>query len=257
MNQILWAMQFLEKKSRDIWYRHEKISLIALKNWTFFKQFLLDLIEDSMNRNLHYAQSFNDAKQRSHQFVNDFDVYLSSIEEYLFLFTKTQLISNYYTKLRSELRKMLRNYQNISNTRRDMIVLVARFERNNRIANVSTSQNNQERKNSRHNENNNSKQSQKTQEKNKRKNIDKSKKKKKQWNKWFNTITITATTTSNKDIKSLVDVKCWTCHKKEHYASNCSKSKKENVNKISVKFVENSKNDKIASQSRRRNNDRK
>ena len=133
-----------------------------------------------MNRNLHYAQSFNDAKQRSHQFVNDFDVYLSSIEEYLFLFTKTQLISNYYTKLRSELRKMLRNYQNISNTRRDMIVLVARFERNNRIANVSTSQNNQERKNSRHNENNNSKQSQKTQEKDKRKNIDKSKEKRKQ-----------------------------------------------------------------------------
>ena len=94
---------------------------------------------------------------RSHQFVNDFDVYLSSIEEHFFSFTKTQLISNYYTKLRSELRKMLKNYQNISNTRRDMIVLVARFERNNRIADVSTSQNNQERKNSRHNKNSNSK----------------------------------------------------------------------------------------------------
>jgi hypothetical protein len=56
-------MQFLAEKFKKTWYRFEKQSFDHEYIFKKYCEHLLDLIENFVNRHLHHAQLFSNAKQ--------------------------------------------------------------------------------------------------------------------------------------------------------------------------------------------------
>ncbi len=108
--KILYIMQFLMRKPQNAWYWYQKT--VPLKNisWEYFINYLLNFVEDSVNHQLHNAQTYIKTVQKSDQSVHTFAVYLSTLKAQLTLYNEKQLIMHFFTKLQSEIRKILLNY---------------------------------------------------------------------------------------------------------------------------------------------------
>ena len=90
--------------------------------------FLLDKIEDPINRQLDVNQEFTDAKQRHSQTVNNFDTYLTSLEAQLPPFDETQRAFALVTRLRLKLQKDIVHVSHVSTTCSELVSLAARLE---------------------------------------------------------------------------------------------------------------------------------
>ena len=102
--QVAYIMQFLKGDPRKQWFRYigtgktltsspkEKLRRATDKfTWyiyTYFKKFLLNLVEYPKNRLRIAAQVYNDTKQRQDQTVRQFAVYLSDLKAQLPPYTK-------------------------------------------------------------------------------------------------------------------------------------------------------------------------
>jgi len=65
-NKILFVMQFLAEESWDAWFHHiNESKLLNDKSWIFFLEFLLDLIENSVNCRLSTVQKYLKVMQKS------------------------------------------------------------------------------------------------------------------------------------------------------------------------------------------------
>ena len=108
--KILYIMQFLMSESWETWYWHQE--MISLKNilWEYFINYLLNLVEDLMNCQLHNAQMYTEAVQKSSQSVHAFAAYLSTLKVQLLFYNEKQLVMHFFTKLQSEIKKILLNY---------------------------------------------------------------------------------------------------------------------------------------------------
>jgi len=82
-SKILFTMRVLVEESRESGYRHAETVHWSEVTWKEYTTFLLDFIEDSVNRQLYYVLLYHDATQCPHQSVQSFDAYLSSIEALL------------------------------------------------------------------------------------------------------------------------------------------------------------------------------
>ena len=131
-DKILYAMPYLAGEPKETWYRHERNIDISLPiyGWDYFEKFLLDIVEDPVNRQLDAAQQFTNATQRPQQSVYSFEAYLSSLEAQLPPFSPAHLVSNLFTKLQPDLCKALTNYQDLPKTRDGLLALAARLEHN-------------------------------------------------------------------------------------------------------------------------------
>jgi len=67
-----------------------------------------------MNCQLHNAQMYTEAVQKSSQSVHAFAAYLSTLKAQLLSYNEKQLVMHFFTKLQSEIRKTLLNYQDLS-----------------------------------------------------------------------------------------------------------------------------------------------
>ena len=92
--------------------------------------YLLNLVEDPVNRQLHNAQAYTEAVQKSGQSVHAFAAYLSTLEAQLPPYNEEHLVMHLFTKLRPEIRKALSNYQDLPNKRDSLVALAARLENN-------------------------------------------------------------------------------------------------------------------------------
>ena len=137
--KILYAMQYLVGEPRDAWYRHQEVVPIETLQWEYFTDYLLNLVEDPVNRQLHSAQSYSEAIQRPGQSVQAFAAYLSTLEAQLPPYKEEQLVMHFFTKLRPEVRKALSNYQNLPDKRDSLVALAARLESNLREPGGATS----------------------------------------------------------------------------------------------------------------------
>ncbi len=108
--KILYIMQFLMRKPQNAWYWHQKTVSLEDISWKYFINYLLNLVKDSMNHQLHNAQTYIKAVQKSGQSVHAFAAYLSTLKVQLMLYNEKQLIMHFFTKLQSEIRKILLNY---------------------------------------------------------------------------------------------------------------------------------------------------
>ncbi len=108
--KILYVMQFLMRKSQNAWYWHQKTVPLENISWKYFINYFLNLVEDSVNCQLHNAQTYTKAVQKSSQSVHTFTAYLSTLKVQLMLYNEKQLIMHFFTKLQPEIRKILLNY---------------------------------------------------------------------------------------------------------------------------------------------------
>ncbi len=63
-----------------------------------------------MNHQLHNTQVYTETVQKSNQSVYIFVAYFSIIEMQLLSYNEKQLMMHFFTKLQSEIRKILSNY---------------------------------------------------------------------------------------------------------------------------------------------------
>jgi len=62
--------------------------------------------------------------------VHAFAAYLSTLKVQLLLYNEKQLVMHFFTKLQSEIRKILLNYQDLSNKQDSLIALTAQLKSN-------------------------------------------------------------------------------------------------------------------------------
>ena len=98
----------------------ESIKEMIFKN---FKQFLLDLIEDFMNHQLHHAQLHQDTRQRPQQNIQVFTSYLKNLKAHIPPMTEEHCHSTLFTKLQPELRIALINFQTLPDTFKSLVAL--------------------------------------------------------------------------------------------------------------------------------------
>ncbi|ELR03320.1 hypothetical protein GMDG_06067 [Pseudogymnoascus destructans 20631-21] len=84
------AAMWLEGEPRDAWLRHEKEPDFQ-KTWKGFKKFLLDLVEDPVNRGLSTAIKYEEARQRPGQSAQTFATYLETLEGELKAYSEEHL----------------------------------------------------------------------------------------------------------------------------------------------------------------------
>ncbi len=83
-----------------------------------------------MNCQLHNAQTYIKAVQKLSQSVHTFAAYLSILKVQLMLYNEKQLIMHFFTKLQLEIRKILLNYQDLSDKQDSLITLTAQLKSN-------------------------------------------------------------------------------------------------------------------------------
>jgi len=83
-----------------------------------------------VNCQLHNAQTYIKAVQKLSQSVHTFAAYLSTLKVQLMSYNEKQLIMHFFTKLQSEIRKILLNYQDLSDKQDSLITLTAQLKSN-------------------------------------------------------------------------------------------------------------------------------
>jgi hypothetical protein len=136
-DKVLWAMQYLAGDPRELWYTHyERTFAIGEETltWGYFKDYMLDLLSDPINRTLEAATAHAHAMQRRDQTVRAFATYLEVLEEQLTPYTEEQRVQHLFSKLKPELQRAITNYHQVPATREDLVALGSTLERNLRRA---------------------------------------------------------------------------------------------------------------------------
>jgi hypothetical protein len=128
--KVLYAMQCLRGEPRDRWRAREAEQGRDRASWQAFSDFLLDLIQNPVNRQLNTAQRYADARQRVGQSIHTYVTYIEGLEDELPVYTEEQRRLHLLTTFRSEIRTAITNHQVIPDTRTGLIALAARLEEN-------------------------------------------------------------------------------------------------------------------------------
>ncbi len=123
--KILYCMIYLKSESKKLWFNHEETMSAAQQTWFDFTDFLLNLIENSMNQSINVTQQYVNALQHLDQMIWTFAVYLSTLKHQLSLYSNEHKWAYLFIKLRSELRMIITNVQSIFITQDALINLVA------------------------------------------------------------------------------------------------------------------------------------
>ena len=137
--KILYCMIYLKNELKKLWFNYEETMFAAQQTWFNFTDFLLNLIEDSMNQDIDVTQQYMNASQRSDQMIQTFATHLSTLKLQLSLYSDEHKRAHLFIKLRSELRVIITNVQLISITWDALIDLVARLKTNLRKEHVLSS----------------------------------------------------------------------------------------------------------------------
>ena len=234
-DKILWAMQSLKGDPKEQWHNECARAPVIASSWEYFTNFLLDKVEDPVNRQLDINQEFTDAKQRPSQSVAAFDAYLTSLEAQLPPFTESQRTSALMTRLRPELQEAIIRIGTLPVDRNALLLLAACLETTTRRSHARSSQGQWQggastggHKGS--NRSNNSKPSQ--EERTVQSKKDKKENRKPGSGSKFKS--------KSKDKEWLKNIECFSCHKKGHYATDCRAPKTDgNPNNVPVGLIGN------------------
>ncbi len=123
--RILYCIIYLKSESKKLWFNHKETMFAAQQMWFNFIDFLLNLIENSMNQDIDMTQQYVNASQRSDQMMRTFVTHLSTLKHQLSLYSDEHKRTHLFIKLRSELHMIITNVQSISITWNALIDLVA------------------------------------------------------------------------------------------------------------------------------------
>ena len=136
-SKILYAMGFLKGDPKEMWYNHESEHPAGTQTWEDFSTFLLNKIEDPVNRSLDAQQRYEDAHQLQTQTVQQFNAYLEGVEAQLsFPYSEQQRVTQFFTKIRPELQIQITNVgTDLPKTKAALLALATRLEVNVRKTN--------------------------------------------------------------------------------------------------------------------------
>ena len=223
--KILYFIIYLKSESKKLWFNHEETMSAAQQTWFNFIDFLLNLIENSMNRDIDVTQQYANTLQRSDQMIRTFAVHLSTLKHQLSLYNDEHKRAHLFIKLRSELRVIITNVQSISITRNALIDLVAWLKTNLQKEHVLLSKWSQDE-----NLHDQDRINKKTH----------SKWKKFHWSTRLDSSLKTSLHTLSHYSKNLFNITCYTCNWKSHYFTDCrnekikNKSKESDVNQVFI-----------------------
>lgn len=123
-------MQLLDGEPAETWARHEEEIGQDVTTWNEFAKFLLDKIQDPINRSMTMSQRYQDAVQKPGQSVQSFASHLEDLEAMLTPYTEEHRRHHLLMKLRPDIRMAITNYQDIPSTRIGLIALASRLEEN-------------------------------------------------------------------------------------------------------------------------------
>lgn len=216
--KILFSMPSLKGSPKEQWFNEEAKNPVELWTWDTYTNWLLDLIEDPMNRQYTVALAYENAAQKPTQSIREFEAYLSALEAQLPHYTQEQLAIQLFTKLKPALRNEIVHVGIIPSKREELLSLGARLETSTHKGNTAASK---PTTSSHPAENAGSKTGSKKGKHNSRQGGGENKERAKP--------TITST-------KNRSDVECYKCHKKGHYANEC-RSEKSDANRTPIAGV--------------------
>ncbi len=209
-------MIYLKSESKKLWFNHEETMSAAQQMWFNFIDFLLNLIKNSMNRDINVTQQYVNALQRSNQMIWMFATHLSTLKHQLSLYSNEHKWTHLFIKLRSELHVIITNVQSISITRNALINLVAWLKTNLRKEHVLSLKWSQDK--DLHDQD---KVNKKTH----------SKRKKSYQSTKFNSSLKTSSYTLSCYSKNLFNITCYMCNQKNHYFTDYKDEKIKNRSK--------------------------
>ena len=228
-------MQSLKGDPKEQWHNERARVPVITNSWEYFTNFLLDKVEDPVNRQLDVNQEFTDAKQQLSQSVAAFDAYLTSLKAQLPPFIESQRTSALMTRLRPELQEAIIRIGVLPVDRNALLSLAAQLETTTKRSRAQLLQGQRSGGasiggNKRVGKSNNSKPSQKER-------TAQSKKDKKENRKSGSN---SKSKSKSKDKEWLKKIECFNCHKKGHYAADCREPKTDgNPNNVLVGSVGN------------------
>lgn len=86
--KIVFVMQTLIDEFKKIWYIFEKKNSDHELIFQKYCNYLLNFVENSINRHLHHFQLFIDVKQKEKQSIASFDAHLNSLKNHLIFTSK-------------------------------------------------------------------------------------------------------------------------------------------------------------------------
>ncbi|OCK72854.1 hypothetical protein K432DRAFT_387664 [Lepidopterella palustris CBS 459.81] len=110
ITKIAWTAQFLRATPATTW---QNIAARESNDYTWdeYKEILLNLIEDPVNRQRRAAQLYAEARQKPHQSAQEFNLYLISLEGQLDEeYTPEQRRIHLWTKLSDTIREAILQY---------------------------------------------------------------------------------------------------------------------------------------------------
>ncbi len=221
-------MIYLKSESKKLWFDHEETMFAAQQMWFDFINFLLNLIENSMNWSIDVTQQYANASQRSDQMIWTFATHLSTLKHQLSLYSDEHKWTHLFIKLRSELRMIIINVQSISITWDVLINLVAWLKTNLQKEHVLSSKQSQDE-----NLHDQDKINKKTH----------SKRKKSHRSIRLNSLSKTSLHASSHYSKNLFNITCYMCNWKNHYSTDCkdekikNRSKESDVNQVFIDLM--------------------
>lgn len=127
--KILYCMQSLEGDAAAQWWPFQKDLDLEDYGFSSFKRFLLDLVNDPINRRLLSYEKINEAAQRPHQKISVFKAYLEELESHIAPASEEQRANTFLTKMQPNLKNQILATGNVPRTREEIFALALRLER--------------------------------------------------------------------------------------------------------------------------------
>lgn len=127
-DRVLYGVMFLVGEPRETWHHTHSVTELGDYSWKDFRRFVMDAVEDPVNRSLTVGVQYEQAKQTDSQSVQAFAAELATIEEQMEPYTPAQRVRHLLVKLRPSLRTAVVTYHDIPKTREELVSLATRLE---------------------------------------------------------------------------------------------------------------------------------
>jgi hypothetical protein len=126
--KILYGVMFLAGEPRETWHQNHSLQELDSYGWEDFRSFVLDAVEDPVNRSLSTTVAYESARQGEGQTVQAFATELATLEEQMDAYTPTQRTRHLLAKLKPALRTAIITYHEVPKKREDLVSLATRLE---------------------------------------------------------------------------------------------------------------------------------
>lgn len=126
--KVLYGVMFLAGEPRETWHQNNSVSHLEAYSWADFNVFVLDAVEDPVNRSLSTTVAYETARQGEGQSVQAFATELATLEEQMDPYTAEQRTRHLLAKLKPALRTAIITYHEVPKRREDLVSLATRLE---------------------------------------------------------------------------------------------------------------------------------